>query len=66
MKLFCDNNLTISISLNLVQHGRTKRIEIEKYFIKEKLDSEHIVTTHVFTKGDSLQLDFRNSIASWK
>ncbi|RDY07691.1 Copia protein, partial [Mucuna pruriens] len=44
IKLFYDNNLTISIAHNLVQHDRTKYIEIDKHFIKEKLDN-------VFTKG---------------
>ncbi|RDX82784.1 Copia protein, partial [Mucuna pruriens] len=60
IKLFCDNNSTISISHNPVQHDRTKHIEIERHFIKEKLNSGLIVTTHVptglqvadvFTKG---------------
>ncbi|RDX79724.1 putative mitochondrial protein, partial [Mucuna pruriens] len=43
-----------------VQHDRTKHIEVDRYFIKEKLDSGLIVTAHiptwlqvadVFTKG---------------
>ncbi|RDX78941.1 hypothetical protein CR513_40699, partial [Mucuna pruriens] len=45
---------------NSVQHDKTKHIEINRHFIKEKLDSGLIVTTHVpiglqvtdvFTKG---------------
>ncbi|RDX72507.1 Copia protein, partial [Mucuna pruriens] len=60
IQLFCNNNSTISIVHNLVQHDRTKHIEINRHFIKEKLDSGLIVTTHVpiglqvanvFTKG---------------
>ncbi|RDX90364.1 Copia protein, partial [Mucuna pruriens] len=60
IKLFYDNNLTISIAHNPVQHDRKKHIEIDKHIIKEKLDNELIVTTHVptglqvvdvFTKG---------------
>ncbi|RDY12032.1 Copia protein, partial [Mucuna pruriens] len=38
IKLFCDNNSTISIAHNPVQHDRTKHIEIDRHFIKEKLD----------------------------
>ncbi|RDX81893.1 Copia protein, partial [Mucuna pruriens] len=60
IKLFCGNNSAISIAHNPVQHDRTKHIEIDRHFIKEKLDNGLIVTTHVptglqvadvFTKG---------------
>ncbi|RDX99738.1 Copia protein, partial [Mucuna pruriens] len=44
IKLFCDNNLTISISYNPIQHDKTKHIEIDKHFIKEKLNSGLLVT----------------------
>lgn len=47
IKLFCDNNLTINIADNLVQHDRTKYIEIDQYFIKEKLNSELISTKYI-------------------
>ena len=38
MKLYCDNKATISIAHNPVQHDKTKHIEIERHFIKEKLE----------------------------
>ncbi|RDX99179.1 Copia protein, partial [Mucuna pruriens] len=49
IKLFCDNNSIISIAHNPVQYDRIKHIEIDRHFIKEKLDSGLIVTTHVPT-----------------
>ncbi|RDX81341.1 Copia protein, partial [Mucuna pruriens] len=49
IKLFCDNNSAMSIDHNPVQHDKTKYIEIDRHFIKEKLDSGLIVTTHVST-----------------
>jgi hypothetical protein len=39
MKLWCDNKSAISIINNPVQYGRTKRVEINKFFIKKKLES---------------------------
>ena len=47
MKLFCDKKLAISIAHNLVQHDRTKHIEIDRHFIKEKLESRLITIAYV-------------------
>ena len=47
MKLYCDNKLAISIAHNPVQHNQTKHIEIDRHFIKEKLDSGLICTPYV-------------------
>lgn len=47
MKLFCDDKSAISFSHNLVQHDRTKHIEIDLHFIKDKLDNVLITTSHV-------------------
>ncbi|RVW27180.1 Retrovirus-related Pol polyprotein from transposon RE1 [Vitis vinifera] len=38
MKLYCDNKSTINIAHNSIQHDRTKHIEIDRHFIKEKLE----------------------------
>ncbi|RDX85955.1 Copia protein, partial [Mucuna pruriens] len=47
INLFYNNNLAISIAHNPVQHNKTKHIEIDRHFIKEKLNSGFVVTTHV-------------------
>ena len=47
MRLYCDNKSAISIAHNPVQHDRTKHIEIDRHFIKEKLDSGLICTPYV-------------------
>ncbi|XP_024023582.1 uncharacterized protein LOC112092235 [Morus notabilis] len=39
MKLYCDNKAAISIANNPVQHDHTKHVEIDRHFIKEKLES---------------------------
>ena len=37
MLLYCDNQATREISNNLVQHDRTKHIEVDRHFINENL-----------------------------
>lgn len=47
MKLYCDNKAAISIAHNPVQHDKTKRVEVDKHFIKEKIDSGLICMPYV-------------------
>jgi hypothetical protein len=42
MKLFCDNKAAIDIFHNPVQYDRTKHIEVDRHFIREKIDSKII------------------------
>ena len=58
--LYCDNKVAISIAQNPVQHDRTKHVEIDRHFIKEKLEDgvvcipfvpSTLQRTDVLTKG---------------
>jgi ATP sulfurylase len=62
IRLYCDNKAAISIIHNLVQHDRTKHVEIDRHFIKEKLLEGIICTPYaksreqlvdILTKGVS-------------
>lgn len=39
MNLYCDNKSAIDIAHNPVQHDRTKHVEIDRHFVKEKLEA---------------------------
>ena len=54
-KLYCDSKAAISIAYNHVQHDRTKHVEIDRHFIKEKLSSGKICT--LFVKSGELLAD---------
>ncbi|CAL2257550.1 unnamed protein product [Prunus armeniaca] len=41
-KLHCENQSAFEIANNLVQHDRTKHVEVDRHFIKEKLEHKLI------------------------
>ncbi|XP_052299567.1 retrovirus-related Pol polyprotein from transposon RE1 isoform X1 [Citrus sinensis] len=49
MKLYCDNKAAINIAHNPVHHDRTKHVEVDRHFIKEKIESGLICMTFVPT-----------------
>ncbi|BBH02325.1 NB-ARC domain-containing disease resistance protein, partial [Prunus dulcis] len=40
MNLFCDNKAAIAIAQNPVQHDLTKHVEVDRHFIKQKLEAK--------------------------
>jgi hypothetical protein len=71
--VYCDNVSAVYLSGNPVQHQRTKHIEMDIHFVREKVARGQVRVLHVpsryqiadiFTKGLPLQLfdDFRNSL----
>nr|GEV62112.1 ribonuclease H-like domain-containing protein [Tanacetum cinerariifolium] len=72
--VYCDNVSAVYMSANPVQHQRTKHIEINIHFVRDKVASGHVRVLHVpllfqyayiFTKRlpYSLFTDFRSSLS---
>jgi hypothetical protein len=53
IQLYCDNKAACDIAHNPVQHDRTKHVEVDRFFIKEKLD-EKIVELPKIQSNDQL------------
>ena len=50
MKLYCDNKAAINIDHNPTKHDCTKHIEIDRLFIKEKLNEGFICMPYITSK----------------
>jgi hypothetical protein len=51
IKVYCDNKAAISIAHNPPLHDRTKHVEVDKHFIKEKIYSGEICMSYIPTKS---------------
>ena len=49
IKLYCDNKSAISISRYPARHDRTKHVEVNRHFIKEKIEKGDICMSYVST-----------------
>ena len=61
MKLICDNQAVLHIASNPVFHERTKHIEVDCHFIREKIASGCVATSFV-NSNDQLADIFTKSL----
>ena len=61
MKLICDNQVALHIASNPVFHERTKHIEVDYHFIREKIASGCVATSFV-NSNDQLTDIFTKSL----
>jgi hypothetical protein len=54
--IYCDNISAMYISTNLVQHQCTKHVEIDLYFIREKVVIGQIRVLHVLTTSQFVDI----------
>ena len=50
MSLYCDNQAAKEIANHMVQHDRTKHVEVDRHFIKEMLDIRLIDIPYVMSE----------------
>nr|KYP61335.1 hypothetical protein KK1_015822 [Cajanus cajan] len=46
-KVLCDNQSTVSLSHNLVLHSRSKHMELDIFFVREKVLSKALIVSHI-------------------
>jgi hypothetical protein len=47
IKIYYDNKAAIAIANNLVQHDQTKHVEVDRHFIKQKLDEKIVIFSFI-------------------
>ncbi|GJV05752.1 uncharacterized mitochondrial protein-like protein [Tanacetum coccineum] len=56
VKVFCDKSSAIALASNLVQHARTKHIEINCHFVRDKIKDVQILPIYIPTTAQTADL----------
>ena len=56
MVVYCDNSSAIDISKNLVQHSKTKHIEIRYHFIRDLVERRIVCLEYILTERQNADI----------
>jgi len=56
LRVYCDNKAAINISHNPVHHDRTKHVEVDRHFIKERIEEGTVVMSYVPTTEQAVDI----------
>lgn len=58
-KVFCDNQSSIKVVKNLVLHARTKHIELQHHYIRERVEEGDIKVTNIHTSEQEADISYK-------
>nr|GEX88332.1 homogeneously-staining region [Tanacetum cinerariifolium] len=56
VRILCDNISTIALASNPIQHARTKHIEIDCHFVRDKIKAGQIITSYIPTTAQAADI----------
>ena len=68
--IYCDNQKVQTLAKNFINHFRIKHINIQHYFVREKIVEKQIQLKHVFTQNqiinNFIKLLFKNAFKKFR
>ena len=64
IQLLCDSKVACDIANNPIQYDRTKHVEVDRFFIKEKLDLKIVELPKI--KSEDQLADFLTKLVSYR
>jgi len=63
--LWCDNLSAMSLASNPIFHARTKHIEIDYHFIREKVANKDVVVRYINTRNQVADIFTKGHTVDW-
>ncbi|XP_049936458.1 retrovirus-related Pol polyprotein from transposon RE1 isoform X4 [Nymphaea colorata] len=56
MRMYCDNKSVINLANNPVLHDRTKHVEIDRHFIRERIDAKELMLPYMKSEDQTADI----------